>query len=225
MFRMHRTLFWRAAVLCAFSVPAWAAKPQLKSSTKPAVVPTEFQWVRSFETDGFVQESLQHESGVQHVHMRLRYLDPDVNAFVGMQLDVDHFNRDVRIGNPDNPFKGNVLFDMGAHIGLVRSIHTWDLALMGVTAAGKLGPAIAITGEHAISHRWMLYHKTQVDIFVGDAFLDQDQGVTWKAHRDWSVTAGYRLFISPHINQSGPHIGLRYEFESLKIPFIFPSLG
>jgi hypothetical protein len=177
------------------------------------------------ETDGFVLQDNQRGTGNQHFHMRLRYLDPDINAFVGMQMDLEHFNRDLVIGNPDDPATGSFLFDMGAHIGVVQKSHTWDLSLMGVTAAGKLGPCVAITGEHSLSKRWIFYHKTQGDIFVGDAIFDQDQGFYWMVGNTWGVSAGYRWFASLHQDRSGPHVGIRFYFENPKIPFIFPSLG
>src|SRR5437016_5758388 len=119
--------------------PLWAAPP-----AKPSVIPPEFQWVRSFESDGYMQSVNGRDTGVQHFHFRLRYRDPDVNNFIGMQLDFDHFNRELSLGNPDNPSMGNGLFDMGAHIGVLRKSHTWELELMGITAAGKLGPAFAL---------------------------------------------------------------------------------
>jgi|GEM_PF-3011726 len=198
-----------------------AAEPPVK----PSVVPVEFQWVRSLDIEGFTQAENQRHTGIQHFHMRLRYLDPDVNAFIGMQTDVDHFNREISLGDPDNPGTGEFLADMGAHIGIVRGRHTWELDVMGVTAGGKLGPALAIVGEHRFGQRWTYYHRLQGDIFVGDGLFDLDQGLYCMLGKTWGFTAGYRWCTSLHFDRSGPHIGLRYYFQNPHIPFIFPSLG
>jgi len=215
---MKRLLLLGLPGLLAASV--WAdAKP-----VKPAVVPTEYQWVRSIDTEGYAQED-DVKTGVQHFHFRLRYLDPDFNAFVGMQTDIDHFNRALNLGNPTDGNTGHALWDMGANIGIVHRKTTWELDLMGVTAASKLGPAVAIVYEHRFNAHWMYTNRLQGDIFVGDGILDLDQELCWTIGKSLGVTAGYRGFGSLHMSRrSGPLIGLRYSFDSPKIPFIFPSL-
>jgi hypothetical protein len=214
--------FFSLAILCLVILP-WAHADQ---PIKPAVVPTDVQWVHALDTDDYLQLENSHKnSAVEHFHLRLRYLDPDVNAFVGMQTDLDHFSRDLVLGANDTANNGNFLWDMGAHIGLVRKKATWELDLMGVTAAGKLGPALAVIYEHRYNAHWMYYNRTQGDIFVGDGIFDFDQAVAWDVEKSWDVTGGYRIFTSLHSNHNGPHLGIRYSFDSLKIPFIFPSLG
>ena len=192
---------------------------------KPAVVPAEFQWIRSLDTDLYVQKENGYGSGIQHFHLRLRYLDPDVNAFVGMQTDLDHFNHDLLLDDPNDPNRGSFLADMGANIGIVHKKTTWELDLMGATAAGKLGPATALVTEHRFDAHWMYYSRLQGDIFIGDGIFDVDEGICWTMKKSLGISLGYRALISLHMDRIGPHIGLRYSFDSPHIPFIFPSLG
>jgi hypothetical protein len=192
---------------------------------KPAVVPEEFQWKRSLDVEGFVARENGHKTGIQHLRARLRYLDPDVNAFIGMQGSVDHFNRELALEDPANARRGDFLGDLGANIGIVRGTHLWEIDLQGVTAAGKLGFGPAFAGEHQLGHPWIFYHRMQADLFAGDGIWDADGGFYWKMTNRWQLSLGYRWFTSLHLDRSGPHIGLRYYFESPKIPFIFPAVG
>jgi len=52
--------------------------------SKPSVVPEQFRWVHSIELEGFVGKEDRTQQGVQNGRFRLRYLDPNVNAFIGM---------------------------------------------------------------------------------------------------------------------------------------------
>ena len=96
---------------------------------------------------------------------------------------------------------------------------------MGSSLSQRLGFAPAIVGEHKLTSRTTLFHRSELNIFAGDSILDADQGLYWMWKPWLGVTAGYRWFTSEHIDRSGPHIGLRLYFESPKIPFLFPSLG
>lgn len=199
---------------------SWAESP-----LKPAVVPPEFQWVRSLDTEGYVQKENGYRDGIQHVHFRMRYLDPDVNAFIGMQADLDHFNHALLLGDPNNPAAGHFLVDMGAHVGVVRKKTTWELDLMGVTSASKLGPALAVVTEYRFNRHWMYASRIQGDIFTSDGVLDIDQGLCWTIKKSLGITVGFRTLLALHMDRLGPRVGLRYAFDSPKIPFIFPSVG
>jgi len=96
---------------------------------------------------------------------------------------------------------------------------------MGASLSQSLGFAPAIVGEHRLGQRVLAYHRTELNIFTGDAILDADQGLYWMLSPAVGLSAGYRWFTSLHMDRSGPHIGLRFYFENPKIPFIFPSLG
>jgi len=189
------------------------------------IVPAPLAFVRSLDVDAFIGQTNQNALGMQSGRIRLRFLDPDVNAFVGMAVGVHHFNQDLRLGSPDNPDTAGVLCNWGGVLGLVRGPHLWELDLMGSSLSQRLGIAPAIVGEHAIFPRWRIYHRTELNIFTGDAILDADEGFYWM-WRPWlGFAAGYRWFTSQHVDRSGPHIGIRLYFENPKIPFIFPSLG
>jgi hypothetical protein len=192
---------------------------------KEAQVPPSLNFVRSLDIDSFVGETNRQNLGMQTTRVRLRYLDPDVNAFVGMVVGVDHFNQDLRLGDPQGPDTAGVLCNWGGVFGLVRGKHLWELDLMGASLSQSLGFAPAIVGEHRLGQRVLAYHRTELNIFTGDAILDADQGLYWMLSPAVGLSAGYRWFTSLHMDRSGPHIGLRFYFENPKIPFIFPSLG
>jgi len=136
-----------------------------------------------------------------------------------------HFNRGLALEDPSDPKTGHILMDMGAHIGLIRGRHLWALELMGVTAAGKLAGAAAIVGEHRLVSQMHLYHRWQVDAFVGDGIFDADQGFFWNVTPSTGLKIGYRIFSTMHSNHNHAHVGLRWRFKNPKIPFIFPSVG
>ena len=118
-----------------------------------------------------------------------------------------------------------VMADWGGVFGIVRGKHLWELDLEGASLSNRLGFATAVVGEHHLSASWMAYHRTEINIYVGDAILDADEGLYWMCSRSLGLSFGYRWFASQHMDRSGPHAGLRFYFESPKIPFIFPSLG
>ena len=192
---------------------------------KEPVVPPGLDFVRSVDVDLFVESTNQKGLGAQTGRLRFRFLDPDVNAFVGMVVGVHHFNQDLRIGDPDGPDTAGVMCNWGGAFGIVRGKHLWELDLMGTSLSDRLGFAPAIVGEHHLGGRLLLYHRTELNIFTGDAILDADQGFYWMWKPWLGASIGYRWFTSQHMDRSGPHIGVRFYFESPKIPFIFPSLG
>jgi hypothetical protein len=214
----------RGLLLTGFSLAltagAWADKPP-----KPAVVPSEFQWVRTLDAEGYVQSENQRGTGIQHAQLNLHYLDPDVNAYIGMQTYFDRFNRDIALGDPNDPALGDFLWSLGANIGLQSKRHRWELDLMGIAMRDHIGPSLGLVSEHQISQRWSYANRLQLSILVNDFIFDFDQELYWRLGNVWGVTAGYRWFTAMHIDRSGPHIGLRYRFDSPKVPFIFPSLG
>jgi len=211
-----------AILLSSLTSTARAVGPMLKHEPE---VPPGVDFVRSLDVDTFVERTNRHGLGAQSGRLRFRFLDPDVNAFVGMVAGFHHFNQDLRLGMPDSPDTAGVLANWGGAFGIVRGRHLWELDLMGASLSERLGFAPAIVGEHRIKERLLFYHRTELNIFTGDAILDADQGLTWmwKPWFGWSL--GYRLFTSQHMDQSGPHIGIRIYFENPRIPFIFPSLG
>jgi len=215
---MRQSLFVLTGLL--FCVPLRAQDPP-----KPSVVPPELQWVKSIDIQGFAGMEDQGRKGVQHGRLRWRYRDPEVNAFVGMQFGMTRFHEKLSLEDPDNPRRGNVIWDGGANIGIVRGRHLWELDLMGVTAAGKLAAGLAIVGEHRLTSRVTFYHRTQIDAFTGDGILDADQGFYWMMSKNVGFDGGYRIFATQHSHRNHAHIGLRLYFEGPKIPFIFPSVG
>src|SRR5262245_21863672 len=106
----------------------YAVGPMLK---KEPEVPSGMDFVRSLDMDGFAERTNQRGLGAQSGRIRFRFLDPDVNAFVGMVVGVHHFNQDLRLGDPDNPDTAGVLCNWGGAFGLVRGQHLWELDLMG----------------------------------------------------------------------------------------------
>jgi hypothetical protein len=189
------------------------------------VVPAGVDFIRSFDFESYATRINLDGSGAQSNRLRFRFRDPDVNAFVGMLAGFHHFNHDLQIGEPGNSNTAVLLANWGGAFGIVRGKHLWELDLMGANLSSRLGGAFAVLGEHKLSIRWTLFHRTEINIFTNDAILDADQGFFWMVARQWGVSAGYRWFTSNHMDRSGPHIGIRFYFESPKIPFIFPSLG
>jgi hypothetical protein len=210
------------AVLSLVHPSVYAFGPMLK--TDP-VVPAGMDFVRSLDLDTFVESTNQKGLGAQSERIRVRFLDPDVDAFVGMVVGVHHFNQDLRLGDPQGPDTAGVMCNWGGAFGIVRGKHLWELDLMGSSLSDRLGFAPAIVGEHHLSSQLLFYHRTELNIFVGDAILDAEQGLDWMCTSWAGVSLGYRWFTSDHMDRSGPYIGLRFYFESPKIPFIFPSLG
>jgi len=196
-----------------------------QSAQKLSVVPDRFQWVRRIDVEGFVGKEDRTQQGVQNGRFRFRYLDPSVQAFVGLQTGLTHFNRALALEDPNNPRLGHLLFDLGANIGIIRGKHLWELDLMGVTAAGKLAAGVAIVGEHRLFASVYGYHRTQANFFTGDGMLDADQGLFWMVGKQVGFHAGYRILSTQHSNHNHAHIGLRLSFENPKIPYIFPSVG
>jgi hypothetical protein len=192
---------------------------------KEAEVPPDLAFVRSIDIDTYVGETNRQGLGMQSGRVRLRLLDPDVNAFVGMLFAVEHFNQDLRIGNPQGPDTAGVMVNWGGDFGIVRGKHLWELDVMGANLSERLGFAIAAVGEHQLGRSVTFYHRTELNVFTGDAILDADQGLYWMCTKSVGLSLGYRWFTSDHMDRSGPHIGLRFYFESPKIPFIFPSMG
>jgi hypothetical protein len=192
---------------------------------KEPVVPNDFAFVRSLDIDTFVERTNWHGLGAQSGRLRLRYLDPEVNAFAGLLASFHHFNQDLRIGNPEGPDTAGVLANWGGDFGIVRGKHLWELDLEGANLSQRLGFAMAVVGEHHLSSSWTAYHRTEINVFTGDAILDADQGIYWMWSRSVGLSFGYRWFTSSHMDRSGPHAGVRLYFESPKIPFLFPSIG
>jgi hypothetical protein len=212
----------RSALVFFFAITPAFGEKLLK---KPAEVPSEYQWVRTVQVDGLAGAENNHRAGFQAGRLTLRYLDPSVNALIGMQAGASHFNRSLVLEDVDTGPSGETLVDVGAHIGIKRKRNVWVLELAGATAAGKLAPAIAITGDYGLGNSFGIYHRMQAYIFVGDFAFESDQGFALRLGRDWEVTAGYRFFETTHLERSGFRAGIRYRFDSPNVPFIFPSVG
>ena len=214
----------RPFIVLALAV--YSGAPLFAAQAKPAQVPDGLAFVRSFDAETFVEMQNRTRLGAQAVRLRTRYLDPDVNAFVGFITGVYHFNRDVQIGKMEKLDTAATYWNWGIDMGLKRGRHLWEIDIMGSLFSASLGPAVAFVGEHTLSRHWSLYHRAEANFFLSsaDTLFDLDQGAAYNIG-PWSFTAGYRIFASQHENRSGPRIGLRYRFENPKIPFIFPSLG
>jgi len=187
-------------------------------------VPAGLQFVRTIDIEGSAERVSDVGRGAQTFRLRTRYLDPDVNAFVGLLAGFNHFNQDLRLGNPDDPITSGTFWNWGADIGLKRGKHLWELDLMGAVYGTHLGPALAIGGEYDFTKHWSFYYRAEGNFLVGDMLGDINQGfwVRWGVVR---LTAGYRVFVSRHMNRNGFTGGLLFRFENPKIPFIFPSIG
>ncbi len=190
---------------------------------KPPQVPERLRFVRSLDIEGFAQDSNDNHSGVQTFRVRLRNLDPDVNAYVGLLTGVTHFN-DEALFDPVVGQSGKVLWNWGGDIGLKRGPHLWEIDMMGSVFATHIGPALAFVGEHQLTSWLQLFHRTEGNFFVGTTVAEQDQGLTFQWN-GFGVEAGYRFLAGTHFHRTGPHIGLTWRFSSEKIPFVFPSLG
>jgi hypothetical protein len=217
-----RRLFFLILLMGFWGTVSEAVGPMLKSEP---VVPSEFAFIRSLDVDTFVERTNRDGLGAQSTRLRLRFIDPDENAFVGMVAGFHHFNQDLQLGDPAGPDTAGVMAEWGGVFGIVRGKHLWELDLQGASLSNRLGFAPAIVGEHHLSNSWIFYHRTEIDLFTGDAILDADQGFYWMWKPSLGLSFGYRWFTSLHMDRSGPHIGVRYFFQSPKIPFIFPSLG
>lgn len=215
---MKRTLL--LLIVLAVTPLSGAEPPPAK---KPQV-PSHLAFVRTIDIESYVQRQNVHGEGAQTFRIRTRYLDPDVNAFVGLVTGVLRFNNNLRLGDPANPGTSKAIWNWGANIGVIRGRSLWELDVMGSILDDHLAPAVALVGEHRIVGSLGLYHRWEMNLFVGDAVGDADQGLYYR----WGalgVTLGYRAFAARHMSRSGPRIGFTYQFKSPKIPFIFPSIG
>lgn len=218
-FRLWRYLFTLA--LAFFPIKIALAGDMLKREPE---VPPGVEFLRSLDVEGYVQRQKHGGNGIQMGRIRTRYLDPDVNAFVGMLTAISQFNRPLSIGEEPERSTPGLFWTWGVDIGIIRGRHLWEVDLMGVSARQKLGFAPAIVGEHTLSSHWTLFHRTELHLYSGDNLIDQDQGFYWM-NDWWGFTAGYRMIGAKHLNRQGPHVGIRLFFNSPKIPFLFPSLG
>jgi len=204
-----------------FLLPTLLSAELLK---KPPEVPQELNFVRMLDVDSYAEATNRRGLGAQTTWIRTRYLDPDVNAFVGMLMGFSHFNQDLRIKSPDAPDTAGLMWNWGIDLGLQRGKHLWELDLMGTTLSSDLGAGLGISGEHQLGQRLIFYHRTVINLFAGDAILDADQGFYWMWK--WAgLSLGYRWFTSQHMDRSGPHAGVVLRFKNPKIPFLFPSMG
>jgi hypothetical protein len=220
---MSKTIALGLLGVLGLCFPLHAGGPMLKGAEP--VVPAGLDFIRSVDVDSYVERVNQNGLGAQTERVRMRFRDPDNNAFVGMLVGVHHFNQDLRLGDPNGPDTAGVMCNWGGAFGRVIGKHLWEFDMMGTSLSNRLGYAPAILGEHALGLGFTLYHRTELNVFTGDAILDADQGITWMATSWFGISGGYRWFTSRHMDRSGMHIGVRLYFESPKIPFIFPSLG
>ena len=196
------------------------------NTPKVSQVPAGLAFVRSFDAEFFVERPNRFGLGAQSLRLRTRYMDPDVNAFVGFVTGVHHFNDDMRIGALERLDTAATFWNWGIDLGVQRGRHLWELDIMGSLFSSTLGPTVALVGEHAFGKHWTIYHRSEANFYLTsiDTIFDLDQGAYYSVG-DWSLSLGYRIFALQHMNRSGPRAGLRYRFENPKIPFIFPSLG
>ena len=164
-------------------------------------------------------------TGVQSFRLETRYLDPSVNAFVGMLGSFSRFNQKLSVGVEDSIATAHFVSNWGIDMGIVRGRHVWALDLMGSSIGSHLAFSPAFVGEHAFNDRWSLFHRTTVDLFTKDTVYDLDQGIVWKPWKSVGLSLGYRIFTGKHMSRNGPRAGLIWHFESPRLPFIFPSLG
>src|SRR5258708_5793734 len=174
-------------------------------------VPAGMDFVRSLDVDSYIGRMNQNGLGMQTGRIRLRFRDPDNNAFVGMLVGVHHFNQDLRLG--EKPDTAGVMCNWGGAFGRVMGRHLWELDLMGSSLSTRLGFAPAFFGEHHLIEAVLFYHRTELNIFTGDIILDQDQGFDWMVTPSLGLSVGYRWFASKHMDHSGGHVGLRFYFE------------
>jgi hypothetical protein len=218
----YRVLAFVASFLLA---PAWLAAA---SAQHAAQIPSGADFVHSLEGEAFLGAAGGPHTGIEGFRLATQYVDPDVNAFVGIITSLSHFNRKMDFGTAatDTQGTGSVLWDWGAKLGLIRGPHLWELDLMGASLGGRIAFAPGIAGEHSLGAGWRIYHRTTPHFFVGFTLLDSDQGLAWYPSSSWGLSAGYRFLAGQHVSsQNGPRVGIVFRFQSPKIPFIFPSLG
>ena len=188
-----------------------------------SATPDTFIRTVNLETSVFETDKARH--GAQSFRIRTRYLDPDVNAFVGLGIYGHHFNEGLPLFDPVNPEVSPTLLNWGGVLGLVRGRSLWEFDIMGGNFREHLGFTPGVLGEHHMTRHWLFYHATTINIFAGATLLDADQGFLWQ-WKSISLSAGYRVLAAKHfMTLSGPSVGIRWTFESPKIPFLFPSLG
>jgi hypothetical protein len=191
----------------------------------PAEVPTDKNWVRSLDVDGGAWVEDRRHRGAQFFGIQSEYLDPDVNAFVGMIFRGTRFNEHIKFGDPAAPSFASALFNWGVRVGIVRGPHTWEIDLMGANLGEHLAFGPAIGGEHVLAGTLKLYHRTIGEFFEGETVLDSDQGLSWMPWKTVGFNAGYRIFTGQHLRHSGPRAGFQLRFDTPRLPFIFPSIG
>ncbi len=181
-------------------------------------------FLHTLDVEGSVFTTGKRHNGAQTARIRTRFIDPDVNAFVGLLTYMHHFNQDLTLFDPNNPERGSVVANWGGDFGIIRGRSLWELDVMGVSFKEHLGFSPTILGEHHLTKQLVLFHTTTLDMFVGDTLVDSDQGLRWE-WKSLAVSAGYRIFSGKHLSRNGPSVGLLWHFESPKIPFLFPSVG
>jgi hypothetical protein len=189
------------------------------------VVPSKYEWVRTLDVEGGAYMWGKNRSGAQFGRIETRYLDPDVNAFVGLIASFTRYNQDLELGNPETASTAPFLSNWGADLGIVRGAHLWEIDLQGANLGEHLAFGPAFVGEHKLGRYFMIFHRTAMDFFIGDTFLDSDQGLEWRPWTEVGLTFGYRIFAAQHMNRNGPRVGLTLHFNLPKMPFIFPSIG
>jgi hypothetical protein len=207
-------------LLLLASAPLFADSPE-----KKPVVPPMYEFARTLEVEGGAYAWGKNHSGAQFGRIETRYLDPDVNAFVGLLTTFTRYNEDLRLGDPQNATYAPFLANWGADLGIVRGSHLWEIDLMGASLDEHYAFGPAFVGEHALGKYFKIFHRTAVDFFVGDTFVDSDQGLTWMPWKNVGFTLGYRVFAAQHMNRNGPRAGLILHFNPPHMPFIFPSIG
>jgi hypothetical protein len=199
----------------------WAAE----APKKEAQVPMRLQFVRSLELEGGAYAGGRDSSGASFGRIETRYLDPGVDAFVGVIATLTYFNEPIVIREPPDDFRKPTLWNWGINMGIVRGSRLWALNLMGASMGEHLAFAPAFVGEYSFGRHWKLFHRTVVHLYSEDPIFDSDQGVTWKWSSNIGLSLGYRIFASEHNSRNGPRASLLFRFENPKIPFLFPSLG
>src|SRR5690348_13460445 len=153
MTRLLQRIAFGGLLLTAFPVCTRAAEV-LKREPE---VPARLQFIRTLDAEAFYERLNDRGLGAQTLRLRTRYLDPEVNAFVGMLTNLSHFNRDLRLGDPLAPETAGLLWNWGVDLGIKRPAHLWEFDLMGAVLSNKLGPAAAVVGEHELSSRVTVY--------------------------------------------------------------------
>ena len=140
-------------------------------------------------------------------------------------MTVSHFNQDLRLGDPNDPAHAASIWNWGANVGVVRGAHLWAVDLLGASLGEHLAFGPVIEGEHSLGKYFKLFHRTGLDLFVGDTMIDSNQGLLWSPWETIGLTVGYRIFASRHMSRNGPSAGFLLHFDIPKLPFIFPSIG